>query len=159
LLDLPASAVGGKAQAVRSREPLLHGRAELVLHDVFAGIEQQHVGNDLARVLLHLRAREPRRVLRRLLHRIENQGNARIVAQRELQLGVSEILFGRAVIAVAGRLKVGSASDVVERSGLAAELQTGAAGSIASGRAAQRERGLGRTVFGEDLDDPAEAFP
>src|SRR5206468_10054839 len=70
-----------------------------------------------------------------------------------------EILFRRAVVAVAGGLEVGSTADVVERAGLPAELQSGAAGSIAPGRAALRERGLGRTVFGEDLDNPARGVP
>ena len=159
LLDLPASAVDGKAQAVRGRESVLKGRAELALHDVFAGIEQQHGRIDLARVLLHLRAVEPGRVLRRLPHRVQDEGEARIVAESKLQLGIPQVLFGRTVVAVAAGLEVGSAADVIERARLAAELESGAADSVAPGRAALRERGLGRTVLGEDLDHPARSIP
>ena len=81
LLDLPASTVGGEAQAVRSREPVLHGRAELALDDALAGIEQNHRGIDLPGVLLHLCAVEPRRVLRRLPHGIQDQRKTCIVAE------------------------------------------------------------------------------
>src|SRR5207245_7067258 len=59
----------------------------------------------------------------------------------------------------AGGVEVGSAADVVELTRLAAELESGAARSVAAGCTVYRKRGLGRTVFGEDLDDPARGIP
>src|SRR5439155_25159696 len=101
LFDLTASAVDGKAQAVRGRESVLKGRAELALHDVFAGIEQQHGRIDLAWILLDLVVSKSGRVLRRLPHRVQDEREARIVAASNLQLVIPQFLFGRTAVAVA----------------------------------------------------------
>jgi hypothetical protein len=112
------------------------GQSGLLLQHGLARVESDHPGLDLARVLLHLDARQAAGVLvLRLAQLVGHQRERGVAAQRIAQLGVQMVALRRAVVAVAAGLEVRKLAEAVHPAVLAAELQRGAARAIAADEA------------------------
>src|ERR1700674_3119693 len=108
-------------------------QSHLLLHDGLARVEGDRLRRRLARILVELRSRQPKRVLRlRLAHAITNERKRGVRAQQVLQLAVGKVAVRFAVLAIALGMEMREGCDAAERPGLAAELRRLAPRAVAA---------------------------
>ena len=153
---LPRARVGDQLQCVRLGNPALVDETALGILYALAGVEADGRRVHLARIGIHLRARQAEWIFRVTLAQLVG-GKSQLAAGVGLPryLGAGLVADGGTVGAIARGFEPRDIAQIVEWPHRVAELQFAAAGTVAAGKESARHCRRLRAVFGKGLNHSA----